>query len=106
MSVHEPDEYMELYEIDARDEWMNAAYDEEGGVAVCDICGQELRWNPTRHMWTCPGCGQEMNRAVYFNHIGAEPPGRDCLTSCYENYPFCKKSCVRYSISSDDPMLT
>lgn len=102
----EPDETMEPCECDMLDEWENAAYDEEGNEAVCDICTEPLRWGPVMGRWTCPGCGREMSRANYFNHIGAEPPGEDCLTACQENYPFCKKICERYSIPHDDPMLT
>lgn len=103
---NDQDEYDEIYELDVRDEWMNAAYDEEGDIAVCDICGAEMRWDQGNDEWYCPECGQIMNRAIYFNHIGAEPPGADCLTNCCENYPFCKKICDRYSIDPDDPMLT
>ena len=100
------DDYNEIYKLDMSDEWKNAAYDEEGSVAACDICGSEMRWNPKAHEWHCPGCGQTMNRALYFNHIGAEPPGTECLTLCHENYPFCKKHCERFPIDPDDPMLS
>lgn len=100
------DEYNDLYKLDMTDEWVNAAYDENGDVAVCDICGAEMKWSLERHEWYCPDCGQTMNRALYFNHIGAEPPGMECLTNCCENYPFCKKTCERYIIDSDDPILT
>ena len=100
------DEYNEIYELDMKDEWMNAAYDENGDTAACDICGEELRWNQGECLWYCPGCGQTMNRAVYFNHIGAQPPGTECLTSCCENYPYCKRYCKRCIIRSDDPFLT
>jgi predicted RNA-binding Zn-ribbon protein involved in translation (DUF1610 family) len=100
------DDYFEIYRVDADDEWRNGAYDESGNVAVCDICGAEMRWDQGLCEWYCPECGQLMNRSQYFNHIGAEPPGRKCLTNCCENYPFCKKYCDRYKIDPNDPMLT
>lgn len=100
------DEYDKLYRLDMMDEWMNTAYDEDGDVAVCDFCGADMKWDQTQREWYCPECGQTMTRALYFNHIGAEPPGLECLTNCCENYPFCKKYCERYFIDSDDPMLT
>lgn len=46
-----------------------------------------------------------MDRAEWFNYIGAEPPGADCESSCCENHPFCKKHCTRYTIDSNDTML-
>lgn len=100
------DEYSEIYKIDMTEEWINAAYDENGDTVFCDICGGEMRWHPAKRQWYCRECGQEMSRPVYLNYIGAEPPGADCLTNCRENYPFCKKSCERYLIDPADPMLT
>lgn len=100
------DEYDEIYKLDMRDEWINSAYDENGDISVCDICGGEMKWNMEHHEWYCPDCGQIMNRIQYFNHIGANPPGCECITNCCENYPFCKKYCLNYNISPDDPMLT
>lgn len=97
-------EYDEIYKIDMRSEWLNSAYDENGNAVLCDLCGEEMKWNPRKHIWFCPDCGQEMSRAVYFNHIGADFPGRECLTNCRENYPICKRSCERFSIDPDDPM--
>lgn len=100
------DEYNDIYKLDMTDEWMNAAYDESGEAVACDICGADIKWDRTQREWYCPECGQTMTRALYFNHIGAEPPGLECLTTCCENYPFCKKYCERYFIDPDDPMLT
>ena len=99
------DEYYRLYKVDADDEWRNSAYDENGDCVVCDICSEEMKWSGSGHEWFCPGCGQKKTRIQFFNHIGAEPPGSDCLTRCNENYPFCKKYCDRYPIDPDDPML-
>lgn len=99
------DEYFELYPVDANDEWVNSAYDEEGNAVVCDICGCEMKWNPDTQLWYCLDCEQEMDRPTYFNHIGAEPPGSICMTNCRENYPFCKKYCEHYEIDLDDPIL-
>lgn len=100
------DEYNEIYKLDMKDEWMNAAYDENGDSVCCDICGEEMRWHPDDGVWRCRECGQEMTRAVYFDYIGAAPPGSECLTSCRENYPFCKKYCERYFIDPGDPIIT
>lgn len=98
------DHYEDIYKIDAFDEWVNGAYTENGDTAICDCCGGEMKWNPVMQHWYCKECGQEMDRPIYFNHIGANPPGILCLTNCNENYPFCKKRCEHYLIDKDDPM--
>lgn len=90
--------------LSAFDEWVNGAWDEKGERALCDRCGEEMKWNPVMVFWYCTGCGQEMDRKTYFNHIGASLPGEDCLFPCEENYPFCKKICERYNIDPNDPM--
>lgn len=95
----------ELHPVDVTDLWMNSGYDDEGMSVSCDRCDGEMRWSPTKRLWYCPECGQEMDRAEWFNYIGAEPPGADCESSCCENYPFCKKHCTRYTIDPNDPML-
>lgn len=99
-------EYDEIYKIDMCSEWMNSAYDENGNTVICDLCGEDMRWNPAKHNWFCSGCDQEMNRATYFNYIGADFPNCECLVNCNENYPICKRSCDRISTNPDDPMLT
>ena len=104
-NFNDEDDYAEVYQVDTMDEWENSAYDEEGNAAACDICGSDMRWSPERHVWYCPECGEEMDRAVYFNHIGAEPPGSDCLTNCNENYPFCTRSCMLHPPKLDNPFL-
>ena len=88
------------------DEWENSAYDEDGNAVSCDgySCDGELKWDPTRALWVCPECGKEFDRYDFFSYIGAQPPGSFC-TSCSENYPFCKKTCSRYDIDPNDPML-
>lgn len=96
----------DIYRLDMMDEWINAAYDENGDAAICDICAAEMRWNSEERFWYCPECGRTMNRESYFDHIGAQPPGSGCLADCRENYPFCKKTCDRYPIDPGDPMLT
>lgn len=98
-------DYSTIYRVDARDEWMNAAYDEEGNAVVCERCHCEMKWNPVMQVWYCPECEREMDRPTYFLHIGAQPPGSECLINCCENYPFCKKYCERYAIDSNDPMI-
>jgi ribosomal protein L37AE/L43A len=100
------DEYDEIYRLDMKREWTESAYDETGDSVFCDICGGEMKWQPNENLWRCADCVQEMRRAVYFDYIGAEPPGSECLTHCRENYPFCKKYCDRYLIDPRDPMLT
>ena len=91
------DEYGEIYRVDTRDEWINSAYDEDGNAVCCDRCGGEMRWDPKGRSWRCPECGREMERIEYFDYIGAEPPGSECLTNCAENYPFCRRSCEWFS---------
>lgn len=84
------DEYMELYEIDTTDAYYNGAFDEDGGEVICSYCGGELRFRD--EYWECLDCGMTMNRAEYFNYIGAEATYPEC-TSCGDNYPLCKKWC-------------
>lgn len=95
-----------IYRLDMNKEWRNAAYDENGETVICDICGSDLKWNRHSHEWCCHDCGQRFIRPLYFDYIGAQPPGVDCLTKCRENYPFCKKTCEKYLIDPSDPMLT
>lgn len=99
------DEYLDLYRIDAEDDWRNSAYDENGNSVYCGSCGAELRWRPEECTYGCPECGSQMSRAEFFDEIDARPSGSLCLTNCRENYPFCKKYCVVYPIDPDDPML-
>lgn len=83
-------------------EFMNTAYDENGDEVPCDICDRTMKWKPSRRLWTCSDCGREMKRAQFFNYIGADPPSTKCLSSCYENYPLCKRYCPFFDVS-DDP---
>lgn len=92
-----------IYRIDTADEYYNGAYDDDGNDVVCDFCGGEMKFRDGE--WYCTECGQTMDRATYFNHIGAEPPGDGCMHGCDENYPLCKKWCSRYEIDPDDPIL-
>lgn len=32
--------------LSAFDEWVNGAWDEKGEQALCDRCGEEMKWNP------------------------------------------------------------
>ncbi len=61
-------------------------YDEEGAVVICDLCGSEMIWKNSQYI--CSGCGQVMERSVFFNYIGAEPPGSKCVI-CDNLYPGC-----------------
>lgn len=98
-------DYDDIWEVDTKDEWLNGAYDENGDAVVCGSCGGEMKWDPGETIWYCPECGERMDRALYFEHIGAEPPGSGCVTDCSENYPLCKRYCDRYPIDPNDPML-
>jgi hypothetical protein len=89
-------EYGTFYKIDARDEWICGAYDEDGDQVYCDACGDELKWNPESRTWQCKGCGNTKSRIQFFDFIGANPPGKKCLSQCMENYPFCKDGCPIY----------
>ena len=91
--------------LDAYKEWAETAYDEFGNAVTCNVCGEEMKWNALSGQWYCPSCGREMSRGEYFDYILATPPGVDCLVCCRENYPFCKKTCMIYSIDPTDPML-
>ena len=92
--------------INAAEDWMNGGYDENGEEVLCDICDEGvMRWNEDAGVWVCDECGRTMTRQEYFDWIGANPPGKKCLNSCCENYPFCKKYCCEYDIPEDDPML-
>lgn len=95
-------------EPDANDEWINGAYDDTGAAVFCEhrYCDGELRFDPALRSWYCPDCGARMDRKDYFDYIGADPPGPDCLHDCDENYPWCKHICDRYYIDPNDPMLT
>lgn len=73
-------------------------YDEEGYFVYCDCCNNELKWKDG--IYICPNCGQTMNRAEFFNYIGAEPPGPNCIT-CVELYPGCP-FCPYGYIDDDD----
>jgi len=73
-------------------------YDEEGYFVYCDCCNNELKWKDG--IYICPNCGQTMNRAEFFNYIGAEPPGPNCIT-CVELYPGCA-FCPYGYINDDD----
>ena len=61
-------------------------YTEDGDIVTCDFCGEEIKWKNGEYV--CLDCGQEMSRDVFFNYIGAEPPGDKCIT-CNELYPGC-----------------
>lgn len=75
------------------DESYEDVWTEDGDVVNCDelYCNGEIRWRDGQYI--CPECGQIMSRAVFFNHIGADPPGKECVT-CNELYPGCI-SCPR-----------
>ena len=92
-----------FYRIDAHDEYINGAYDENGDGVICDLCSGDMAYR--QGVWVCRECGQVMSRTQYLNHIGAEPPGIKCFDDCEDNYPLCKKWCSTYDIDPNDPML-
>ena len=96
---------IKFFRLDANDEWVNGAYDEFGNGVNCRECRGEMKWDPLRHDWYCRECGARMDRYEYFNYIVAVPPGPACQFECETNYPFCKKTCRKYRIPKDDPML-
>ena len=100
------EDYENIFRINAEDDWMNGAYTEDGDESLCDVCGEELRWNPESRQYECRNCGRVIERILYFAHIGANQPGSLCVYGCQENYPFCKKYCLNYEIDPNDPMLT
>lgn len=61
-------------------------YNENGDAVFCDTCGEEIRWKDG--VYFCMGCGKRMSRTVFFDYIGATPPGLECL-NCDNLYPGC-----------------
>lgn len=68
------------------DETYEDIYDEDGYSVHCDVCDSIMKWKDG--LYVCPGCGQSMDRPEFFNYIGAEPPGEECI-SCENIYPGC-----------------
>ena len=87
------DEYGDIYRISEEDLLANSVYDEDGDHAYCDLCGDYLWYDRKEGTYHCRSCGREMDRAEFFDYIGAEPPKADCLSECRENYPGCKQFC-------------
>lgn len=61
-------------------------YNENGDAVYCDSCGEEIRWKDG--IYFCMGCGKRMSRQVFFDYIGATPPGPHCI-DCDNPYPGC-----------------
>lgn len=80
------DKGFELIPEPVCDEDYDCVYDEDGNEVCCDLCGGEMVWKNGTYL--CSECGQVMKRADFFNYIGAEPPGKECLT-CDNLYPGC-----------------
>lgn len=91
--------------IDTHDRAMNGVYDEEGNAIYCSRCGEEYGYDRRKNDYYCRGCGERMSREEFFQYIGANPPGADCLTYCRDDYPLCKQECIWYDIDPNDPML-
>lgn len=101
------DEYDGYYEpvrdnpyLDPYDEYLMdyyEAYDEEGETVCCD-CGRTIKYSDGKYF--CPTCDREYSRAEFFEMIGAEPPGPNCIT-CDNLYPGCD-SCPYGYVEEDD----
>lgn len=99
------DEYEDVYDVDAKESYTNGGYTENGDGVYC-TCGGEMEFVEEMNCWKCQDCGTVVNRAQWFNDIGAHlVPGKKCLTKCRENYPVCKNWCMLYKIPDDDPIL-
>lgn len=61
-------------------------YDENGDTVRCDSCGFDIHWKDG--VYVCPSCGRIMSREVFFDYIGATPPGPRCI-DCDNLYPGC-----------------
>lgn len=85
---HKDREYDRLYDSEEikLDDSYEDVYDEEGNEVNCDYCYTEMKWKDGQYI--CPGCGQVMSRKVFFNYIGANPPGPEC-EQCDNIYPGC-----------------
>ena len=64
----------------------NFVYDEEGNWVECDECRTPLVWEDGQYY--CPTCEEYWSRETFFDYIGAELPGDECLT-CDNCYPGC-----------------
>ena len=65
---------------------VDLAYDEEGDSVECDVCGCELVIDDGKYY--CPECDEYWSREKFFDYIGAEPPGPECI-NCDNDYPSC-----------------
>lgn len=88
----EQDEYSEIYEevpegiiLEKQDDY-DDVYDEDGGDVICPMCDALIKY--IDYKYTCPECGYILERKAFFEYIGAEPPGEECLT-CRNLYPGC-----------------
>ena len=63
-------------------------YDESGSYVPCDgyNCNAKVKFH--NGQYKCPKCGKIFDRADFFNYIGANPPGPECVT-CDNQYPGC-----------------
>lgn len=60
-------------------------YDEDGDFVHC-VCGGTIKWKDG--IYICPDCDETLSRLEFFNYIGANPPGPECVT-CMNLYPGC-----------------
>ena len=88
------DDYSELYGEDSErtpGELYEEVYDEEGDEVVCDLCDGRMEWNNNEFdKAICSKCERVMGRYELFNHVGANPPGKECVTCYIQPYPLCR----------------
>lgn len=70
-------------------------FDEDGDSVICDCCGDLIKFRNGKYV--CSGCGQVLSRSEFFNYIGADIPGDECLT-CDNLYPGCTQCPYGYEI--------
>lgn len=95
-STNQNNDYYEYYDVGESSEFGQSeyeldedyadVYDEDGDSVICDFCGGRIKFENGEYV--CPDCGQTMSRETFFNYIGADIPGDECL-NCDSLYPGC-----------------
>ena len=62
------------------------AYDEDGNTVECEWCGAEIIIKNGEYY--CPRCEEVWSRKKFFDYIGSQPPGPECI-NCDNDYPSC-----------------
>ena len=77
---------MGLFGFGKHNDEYNSIYSDSDRTGNCPYCNTEIRWKDGQYI--CPNCGEVMSRSEFFNAIGAEPPGPECV-DCNNLYPGC-----------------